>query len=127
MCFDSENHSASILPRYSCMAKNCKRLIENSLLSKVSPQIVLSPRNLTVPEGNTTEFFCKVIGFPKPAVTWKFNNGTLPPLAIEKHSEVGSYLLLPNVTKDMEGSYKCTAKNKAKATSATSTLCVLGR
>lgn len=97
------------------------------MLPKVSPQIVVSPRNQTVPEGNTTKFFCKATGFPKPTVSWKFNDGRLPSLAIEKHTEVGSNLFLSNVTKDVEGTYRCTAENKANTTSSISTLRVLGK
>ena len=97
------------------------------MLSKVSPQIVLSPRNRTVPEGNTTHFLCKATGFPKPTVAWTFNDGNLPSFAFEKHTEEGSHLLLKNVTKDMEGTYRCRAENKANATSSTSTLLVLGK
>ncbi len=96
------------------------------MLPKVSPQIVVSTRNQTVPEGNTTELFCKATGFPKPTVSWKFNDGRLPSRAFEKPTEDGSNLLLPNVTKDMEGTYRCTAENKANTTSLTSTLRVLG-
>ena len=97
------------------------------LLPKVSPQIVVLPRNQTVSEGNTIKFLCKATGFPKLAITWKFNNGNLSSLATEKNTEEGHQLLLPNVTKDMEGTYKCTAENKANTTSSTSTLRILGK
>jgi len=86
----------------------------------------VSPRNQTVPEGKTVKFICKATGMPKPAITWRFNNGSVPSLAIVKHTEEGYQLVLPNVTKNMEGTFKCTAENKASKASSTSTLRILG-
>lgn len=96
------------------------------MFPKVSPQVIVSPRSQTVPEGKTIKFICKATGFPKPAITWEFNDGSLPSLAIETHTEEGYQLLLPNVTKNMNGTFKCTAKNKASRASSTSTLRILG-
>ena len=87
----------------------------------------MSPRNQTVPEGKTIKFICRATGFPKPAITWTFNDGSLPSLAIVKHTEEGYQLLLPNVTKNMKGTFKCTAENKASKASSTSTLRILGK
>ena len=56
-----------------------------------------------------------------------FNDGSLPLLAFEKHTEEGYQLLLQNVTKYMEGTYKCTAKNKASRATSTSFLRILGK
>ena len=93
----------------------------------VFPQINVSPANQTVPEGKTAWFVCKATGFPKPAITWKFNDGSLPSLSIENHTEEEYQLFLPNVTKNMEGTYRCTAENKAGRASSTSTLRILGK
>ena len=87
----------------------------------------MSPRNQTVPEGKTAKFVCKAAGFPKPAITWTFNDGSFPSLTIENNTEEESQLLVPNVTKDMEGTYKCTAENKASRASAVSILRILGK
>ena len=73
------------------------------LFFKVSPQITVSPRNQSIPEGKTAKLICKATGFPKPAMTWTFNDGSLPSLAIEKYTKEGYQLLLQNVTKYMEG------------------------
>ena len=97
------------------------------LFPKVSPQIFVSPRNQTVSEGKTAVLICKATGFSKPAITWTFNDRSLPSLAIEKHTEEGYQLLLQNVSKYMEGIYKCTAKNKARSASSTSSLRILGK
>ena len=87
----------------------------------------MPPRNQTVPEGKTAVLICKATGFPKPAITWTFNDRSVPSLAIEKHTEEGYQLLLQNVTKYMEGIYKCTAKNKASKASSTASLGILGK
>ena len=97
------------------------------MFPKVSPQFIVLPKNQTVPEGKTARFVCKASGFPAPAITWMFNDGSLPLLAIEKHTEEGYQLLLQNVTKYMEGTYKCTAKNKASRATSTSFLRILGK
>ena len=97
------------------------------LFPEVSPQIIVPPRNQTVPEGETAVLICKATGFPKPAITWTFNDRSLPSLAIEKHTEEGHQLVLQNVTKYMEGTYKCTATNKASRASSTSSLRILGK
>ena len=85
----------------------------------------MSPRNQSIAEGKTAKLICKATGFPKPAITWTFNDRSLPSLAIEKHTKEGYQLLLQNVAKYMEGTYKCTAKNKASAASSTSSLRIL--
>ena len=86
----------------------------------------MSPENQTVPEGRTANFTCKAKGIPRPAVDWSFNDGALPKNASASYSDEGSLLQLSSTTKDMEGIYKCTATNKANATSTTATLGVLG-
>lgn len=85
----------------------------------------MSPRNQSIAEGKTAKLICEATGFPKPAITWTFNDRSLPSLAIEKHTKEGYQLLLQNVAKYMEGTYKCTAKNKAGAASSTSSLRIL--
>jgi len=97
------------------------------LFPKVPPQVIVSPRNQTVSEGKTVKFICKATGVPKPAITWTFNDRSLPLLAIVKHTEEGYQLILPNVTKNMRGTFKCTAENKASKASSTSTLHILGK
>ena len=101
--------------------------MEKILFPKVFPQAIVSPRNQTVPEGKTAKLICKATGMPKPTVTWRFNNGNLPSLAIVNHTEEGYQLVLPNVTKNMQGTFKCTAETKASKASSTSTLRILGK
>ena len=87
----------------------------------------MSPRNQTVPEGKATNISCKVkSGVPKPALSWSFKDKRLPPVIAVTEMENGSVIHVQNTTKYMEGTYKCTARNKANESTATSTLRVLG-
>ena len=95
-------------------------------MSKVSPQVDVSPKNQTVPEGYTANFTCKAKGIPKPTVVWNFKNGDLPSNAAENQLDEGLFLQLSSTTKDMEGIYTCTASNKANTTTSAANLHVLG-
>ena len=87
----------------------------------------MSPSNQTVPEGRPANISCKATGFPKPTLNWTFSeDGNLPEGVLVEYNESRSFLKLKNVSKLMEGTYKCTAKNKANSTTATATLRVLG-
>ena len=50
----------------------------------------MSPRNQSIAEGKTAKLICKATGFPKPAITWTFNDRSLPSLAIETHINEGN-------------------------------------
>ena len=92
-----------------------------------SPQAFVSPSNQTVPEGKPANISCEATGFPKPTLNWTFSEaGDLPEGALVEYNEGRSFLKLKNVSKLMEGAYKCTAKNKANSTTASATLRVLG-
>ena len=87
----------------------------------------MSPRNQTLPEGKATNISCKVkSGVPKPALSWSFKDKRLPPVIAVTEMENGSVIHVQNTTKYMVGTYKCTARNKANESTATSTLRVLG-
>ena len=87
----------------------------------------MSPTNQTVPEGKATNISCKVTaGVPMPTLSWSFKNKRLPPVIAVTEMENGSIIHVQNTTKYMEGTYKCTARNKANESTATSTLRVLG-
>ena len=90
------------------------------------PVVDVYPRNQTVPEGKTTNISCKAKGEPLPKLSWKFDEGELPPTAVIMNTSDGSLLQFPNTTKRMEGRYKCKATNKAGEEHSTSTLHVLG-
>jgi len=95
--------------------------------SKVSPQICVSPSNKSVPEGYPGNFSCKATGVPEPKLSWKFNDGDLPSGVNQTSLGKGSFLELLHTTKHMEGIYKCTAENKANATTSSAYLHVFGK
>ena len=87
----------------------------------------MSPRNKSVPEDHPTNFSCKATGVPAPTLSWTFNDGDLPSGVIQTCLGERSFLELPNTTKQMEGTYKCTAENKANITSSSAYLRVFGK
>ena len=72
-------------------------------------------------------FSCRASGVPTPTLAWVFNNADLPS-GINQYSYEGeSFLKLLSVTKGMEGTYKCKAKNKANTSISSATLLVYGK
>ena len=53
---------------------------------------------------------------PTPTLVWVFNNGDLPSGINQFNHKGESFLEFLSVTKGMEGTYKCEAKNKANTT-----------
>ena len=97
----------------------------------MSPQILLSPVNQSVSDGDPVNFTCRATGVPRPKLTWTLDGGKLP-LGInqrkfERDSFLESFLEMQRATKEMAGTYKCTAENKANRTSYSTTLQVFGR
>ena len=97
----------------------------------VSPQILLSPVNQSVSDGDPVNFTCRATGVPRPKLTWTLDGQKLP-LGInqrkfERDSFLESFLEMQRATKEMAGTYKCTAENKANRTSYSTTLQVFGR
>ncbi|XP_068757949.1 fibroblast growth factor receptor 1-like [Montipora capricornis] len=113
--------------QYGCVAMNRAGNISGNIWIDVVvyPVVDVYPRNQTVPEGKTTNISCKAKGEPLPKLSWKFDEGELPPAAVIMNTSDGSLLQLPTITKRMEGRYKCKATNKAGEEHSTSTLHVL--
>ena len=84
------------------------------------------PRNQTVLEGRPTVMNCTAKGVPRPALSWTFDNGELPPDAAIRNFSDQSILRLSKTSKSMEGWYTCKAKNKAGDACSNSSLHVLG-
>ena len=97
------------------------------LLLQVSPQITEPPISQSVTEGYPVNLSCVASGIPTPTFVWTFNNGDLPSGINQTDHEEESFLVSPSVTKGMNGTYKCTAKNKANTTSSSATLRVYGK
>ena len=96
-------------------------------LLQVSPQIIEPPKSQSVTEGYPVNLSCVASGIPTPTFVWTFNNGDLPSGINQTDHGEESLLVLPSVTKGMNGTYKCTAKNKANTTSSSATLRVYGK
>ena len=97
------------------------------VLNQASPQIIEPPINQSVTEGNSVNFSCRASGVPTPTLVWVFNNADLPSGINQFNHEGKSFLEFLSVTKGMEGTYKCEAKNKANTTSSSATLRVYGK
>ena len=78
------------------------------------PVILVHPSNvsLNLEETNIKViFFCKVIGFPRPLITWLKNDSTLTGGMVVQNGSSSS-LMLQSVTKEETfARYKCIAKN----------------
>ena len=96
-------------------------------LLQVSPKIIQPPISQSVTEGYPVNLSCVASGIPTPTLVWTFNNGDLPSGINQTDHEGESFLVSPSVTKGMNGTYKCTAKNKANTTSSSATLRVYGK
>ncbi|PFX12806.1 Tyrosine kinase receptor Cad96Ca [Stylophora pistillata] len=116
--------------QYTCSAKNSEGSNNTTFwieVAGVSPQIIVPPIDQSITEGYPVNFSCKATGVPTPTLVWVFNNGGLQPVISKADQEGASFLELPRVTKGMEGTYKCTAKNKENTTSSSATLLVYGK
>ena len=96
-------------------------------LFQVSPQIITPPISRYVTEGDRVDLICRASGVPEPTLVWTFNNGNLPSGINQFNRKGESNLVLPSVTKEMNGTYKCTAKNKANTAAYSAALRVYGK
>ncbi|XP_044172197.1 peroxidasin homolog [Acropora millepora] len=89
------------------------------------PEVDIYPRHQTVFEGESASISCTAKGIPRPAISWTFDNGKLPPDSAIRNFSNQSILVLSNTSKRLEGWYTCNASNEAGDTSINSTLHVL--
>ncbi|XP_068703720.1 uncharacterized protein [Montipora foliosa] len=113
--------------QYGCVAKNRAGNVSGKIWIEVivAPVVYVSPQNQTVVEGQTTNISCKASGVPHPKLSWKFENTELPRDAVIANTSNQSLLQLPKTAKNMEGWYKCIAKNEAGEEYSNSSLHVL--
>ncbi|XP_022777681.1 hemicentin-1-like isoform X2 [Stylophora pistillata] len=113
---------------YECVAENLagKANLYFWIDVTVSPRILLSPVNQSVIVGDPVNFTCHASGVPTPKVMWTFNSDKLESGINQSNFErdvfVESFLEMLQTTKEMEGTYKCTAENKANTASSSATL-----
>ncbi|XP_022809917.1 fibroblast growth factor receptor-like [Stylophora pistillata] len=114
---------------YECTAQNDYGKANASFWIDVtvSPEITKPPITQSVTEGYPVNFSCRASGVPKPTIVWLFNNSDLPSDISRTDHDGESLLELPSVTKEMKGTYRCEAKNKANTSSSSATLRVYGK
>ncbi|XP_066520129.1 immunoglobulin-like and fibronectin type III domain-containing protein 1 [Hoplias malabaricus] len=96
---------------------------------KSHPDFSRKPIALTIQEGKLAVFKAKVIGEPKPSVTWARNNGDIsdPQKYQTKFDPVSQEhtIEMPNVSPDQADTYKCFAINDFGRASVTVVLNVI--
>nr|XP_058944108.1 vascular endothelial growth factor receptor 3-like [Pocillopora verrucosa] len=116
--------------QYTCSAKNSEGSKNSTFwieVAGVSPKIIQPLLRQSVTEGYPVNLSCVASGIPTPTLVWTFNNGDLPSGINQTGHEGESFIASPSVMKRMNGTYKCTAKNKANTTSSSATLRVYGK
>ncbi|XP_042569689.1 basement membrane-specific heparan sulfate proteoglycan core protein-like isoform X7 [Cyprinus carpio] len=107
------------------------------------PHVQVSPTRVEIHEGETLRLYCRAVGSPTPALTWKKRGGSLPPQAIPSHgfhqfksnsldvlqrrieelqarmerTDIGT-LFVPNMRSSDAGTYLCVGTNTAGSSEA---------
>ena len=97
-----------------------------SLTALIKPQVSITPRYLTVDEGDIVQFRCSATGFPAPSLRWMGGpGGTLPAEAIL--SNENGVLRILKAKKSHEGEYFCAASNTGGIATLRTVLYVRGK
>ena len=94
-----------------------------------APLVVEKPRDVTVKEGESARFTCRVLGMPTPAITWYFQGRPIVDDEIYKLEEEpdGYYaLFLPEAFPEDAGVYTIRASNTHGIVEASAILTVEG-
>ncbi|XP_041477176.1 myosin light chain kinase, smooth muscle-like isoform X3 [Lytechinus variegatus] len=83
--------------------------------SRIPPEFLALPTQRTITEPNSAKFNCRVVGDPKPTVTWSRNNVVLSDSGrYEIYEEKDEFILeIFDTTTEDSGVYVCTATNLA--------------
>uniref|UniRef100_A0A8C2AGW3 Cell adhesion molecule-related/down-regulated by oncogenes n=1 Tax=Cyprinus carpio TaxID=7962 RepID=A0A8C2AGW3_CYPCA len=76
------------------------------------PHVQVSPTRVEIHEGETLRLYCRAVGSPTPALTWKKRGGSLPPQARMERTDIGT-LFVPNIRSSDAGTYLCVGTNTA--------------
>ncbi|XP_048590016.1 hemicentin-1 isoform X1 [Nematostella vectensis] len=108
---------------YTCRARNMMgaRDYHVDLIVQVPVAIVVRPENQTELEGNEVSLNCNASGIPAPSITWYRQDGGYMPV---NHRVVNGDLIISNITKSLEGTYVCEAKNVLGARTKEATVLV---
>uniref|UniRef100_A0A4W5NTC5 Heparan sulfate proteoglycan 2 n=1 Tax=Hucho hucho TaxID=62062 RepID=A0A4W5NTC5_9TELE len=78
------------------------------------PHVQVSPQRADIYEGETLRLYCRAGGRPSPGLTWKKQEGQLPPM---KRTDIGT-LLIPNIKLSDSGTYLCVGTNSIGSSEA---------
>uniref|UniRef100_A0A8C1JKE0 Heparan sulfate proteoglycan 2 n=1 Tax=Cyprinus carpio TaxID=7962 RepID=A0A8C1JKE0_CYPCA len=81
------------------------------------PHVQVSPTRVEIHEGETLRLYCRAVGSPTPALTWKKRGGSLPPQARMERTDIGT-LFVPNIRSSDAGTYLCVGTNTAGSSEA---------
>ncbi|TRY87102.1 hypothetical protein DNTS_009172, partial [Danionella cerebrum] len=107
------------------------------------PQVQVSPQRVEIHEGETLRLYCRAVGSPAPAISWKRRGDSLPPQAIPSHgfhqfksnsldvlqrhieqlqarmdrTDIGT-LVIPNIQSSDGGTYLCDGTNAVGSSEA---------
>ncbi len=94
------------------------------------PNIVTSPSNLTKNAGQSADFVCESVGYPKPRIKWYFireSSSTRQPVIIgTRFIQTSRSLRISPVEKIDEGRYVCIANSTGGEIQASAFLTVNG-
>lgn len=77
-----------------------------------SPQFLERPNNVTITQDTTeVHLTCKVIGHPRPTITWSKNGISIQPSS-RHHIESNGSLTIKEIDRTDFGVYRCEAANK---------------
>ncbi|XP_012945307.1 myopalladin, partial [Aplysia californica] len=151
-CFEIKDTEKTDEGPYTCMAENSEgkvtcqiplfvneiprdeRLSESPLVLKTpeetqAPQFVETFEDTTVMEQKPLQLIAKVIGLPRPEVTWFKDDRELvaTPNTVVKHEEDTVKLRISPTRLDQEGVYKCVASNPAGSAECVAKVVVEGK
>ena len=90
-----------------------------------TPQLIISPTDLTKDEGGNTAIYCTVGGNPTPTVEWRFKGRKL--LSGAKYLVKKAELIIRNLKYSDAGQYKCVTRNILGSSEASGNLKVRGK
>jgi hypothetical protein len=95
----------------------------------VQPDFIDELKDITCKDGNKVAFSCKVVGDPKPIVTWYKDDCLIRNSSdfYQTYDGFTAMMMIEDVYPDDMGVFKCLAENKGGQTESKAHLIVLGK